>query len=481
MVAGQSARNDAERSSKPPNKPRSSGRRQGEQSHSELPPLTLLTVSYEKLLPMIRDLSDFMWPKPIRANLAKRDHNKKCAYHKSMGILQSNAKVSITCRDSGTSSALVAPRVVINYIHEGPLDKEYDSKRKWQRLLRAASIYFDVRRILVDPGSSANLLQASVIKQMGLELSGIENPGRILSGFNGAATTSLGDVVLPVQAGPVILNIQFSIVEDLSPFNAILGRTWLHYMKAIPSTYHQMVSFLTEDGQIDLYDPLRTIQISEESTHLTHISSLLTLKEAWDIQVASHQLNILPSSRPVQQKDREVEYPDWLANVVVVPKKEGKWQVCVDYTNLNNACPKDSFPLPRINQIVDFTAGQGMLSFLDAFFEYHQILMAPANEEKTAFITPYGLYCYKVMSFGLKNVGATYQRLMTKIFRPLVGRTMEVYIDDIVVKSKTREDRAEILGVMVTQRGIEVRPDQIKAVMEVPPRNKRICSASQAS
>ena len=130
---------------------------------------------------------------------------------------------------------------------------------------------------------------------------------------------------------------------------------------------------------------------------------------------------------------------------MVVPKKEGKWQVCVDYTNLNNACPKDSFPLPRIDQIVDFTARQGMLSFLVAFFGYHQIPMAPANEEKTAFITPYGLYCYKVMSFGLKNVGATYQRLMTKIFRPLVGRTVEVYIDDIVVKSKTREDHAHHL------------------------------------
>ena len=135
MVAGQSARNDAERSSKPPNKPRSSGRRQGEQSHSELPPLTLLTVSYEKLLPMIRDLSDFMWPKPIRANLAKRDHNKKCAYHKEHGhtteqckslhylverlikagplkqYVYSETKVGDTSRsrDSGTSSALVAP------------------------------------------------------------------------------------------------------------------------------------------------------------------------------------------------------------------------------------------------------------------------------------------------------------------------------------------------------------------------------------
>ena len=84
---------------------------------------------------------------------------------------------------------------------------------------------FDVRRILIDPGSSADLLQASVIIQMGRDLSGLENPGRILSGFNGATTTSLGDIVLPVQAGLVTLNVQFSVIQDLSPFNVILGHT----------------------------------------------------------------------------------------------------------------------------------------------------------------------------------------------------------------------------------------------------------------
>ncbi|XP_034698236.1 uncharacterized protein LOC117923851 [Vitis riparia] len=113
---------------------------------------------------------------------------------------------------------------------------------------------FDVRRILIDPSSSANLLQASVINRMGCELSDLENPGQILSRFNEAATTSLGDIVLLVQAGPITLNVQFSVVQDLSPLNAVLGLTWLHYMKAIHSTYHQMVSFLIEDGQIDLYD-----------------------------------------------------------------------------------------------------------------------------------------------------------------------------------------------------------------------------------
>ncbi|RVX16968.1 Retrovirus-related Pol polyprotein from transposon 17.6 [Vitis vinifera] len=160
--------------------------------------------------------------------------------------------------------------------------------------------------------------------------------------------------------------------------------------------------------------------------------------------------------------------------------------------------PKRQFLFARIDQIVDSTTGQGMLSFLDTFSGYHQIPMSPVDEEKTAFITPHGLYCYKVMPFELKNAGTTYQRLMTKIFKPLVGCTMEVYIDDILVKIKTREEHTlhlqevfhllrkygmklnpskcafgesadKFLGFMVNQRGIEVSPDQVKAVMETPP------------
>ena len=134
---------------------------------------------------------------------------------------------------------------------------------------------------------------------------------------------------------------------------------------------------------------------------------------------------------------KEATYLDWLANVVMVPKKRGTWRVCVDYTNLNDACPKDSFLLPQIDQIVDSTSGNGMLSFLYAFIGYHQIPMFCLDQEKMAFITPHRLYYYNIMPFGLKNVGATYQRLMTKIFKPLMGRTVEVYIDDIIVKSKT--------------------------------------------
>ena len=105
---------------------------------------------------------------------------------------------------------------------------------------------------------------------------------------------------------------------------------------------------------------------------------------------------------------REVYYPDWLANVVLVKKSNGKWKMCMDFTDLNKAYSKDNFSLLRIDALVDSTSGYELLSFMDAFSGYNQILMHPQDQEKTSFITDRGLYCYKVMSFGLKNAGAMY-------------------------------------------------------------------------
>ena len=173
---------------------------------------------------------------------------------------------------------------------------------------------------------------------------------------------------------------------------------------------------------------------------------------------------------------------------MVVKKKTGKWRVCVDFTELNKACPKDPFPMPRIDQLVDATVGHPRMSFLNAFQGYHQIPLATDNQEKTAFVTHVGNYHYKVMPFGLKNAGSTYQRMMTKMFEPQLGKNVEDYIDDMVVKSKLVSqhltDLANIfeilrrhklhlnaskcsfgvgsgkfLGYMVTHRGIEVNPD----------------------
>ena len=133
---------------------------------------------------------------------------------------------------------------------------------------------------------------------------------------------------------------------------------------------------------------------------------------------------------------REVYYSKWLANVNMVKKANGKWIMCVDFTDLNNTCPKDSFPLPRIDQLMDSTARHKILTFMDAFSGYNQIQMAEEDQKKTAFITNQGLYCYRVMPFGLKNAGATHQRLVNQMFSKQIGRNVEVYVDDMLIKSK---------------------------------------------
>lgn len=119
----------------------------------------------------------------------------------------------------------------------------------------------------------------------------------------------------------------------------------------------------------------------------------------------------------------------------MVKKANGNWRMCVNFTDLNKACPKDSYPLPRIDQLVDSTAGHQWLSFMDSFSGYNQLKMDEADQEKTSFITSQGLFCYKVMPFGLKNTEATYQRLVNHMFRPHIGRNVEVYVDDMLVKS----------------------------------------------
>ena len=179
--------------------------------------------------------------------------------------------------------------------------------------------------------------------------------------------------------------------------------------------------------------------------------------------VITLRLNVYPSSKPVHQKKRvfaseqdnaikeevqkltttqfiqEVYYPDWLANVVMVKKANGKWRMCMDFTDLNKVCLKDSYPLPRIDQLVDFIASHQLLSFMDTFSTYNQIKMDEADQEKTSFITSQCLFCYKVMPFGLKNAGAIYQRLVNHMFHPQIRRNVEVYVDDMLVKSLDEE------------------------------------------
>jgi hypothetical protein len=236
-------------------------------------------------------------------------------------------------------------------------------------------------------------------------------------------------------------------------------------------------------------------------------------------ELAEHALNLDPRARPIQQPLRrfsepnrkamlseihrlqeagfikEVKEATWVANPVLVPKKHTEiLRMCVDFTCLNKHCPKDHFPLPRIDQIIDSTAGCERLSFLDAYSGYNQIRLKVEDEVNTAFITPYGVFCYQTMPFGLKNAGATYQRMMQKCLATQIGKNVQVYIDDVVITTKSESSllddlremfdnlnrfriklnptkcsfgvpAGELLGYLVSARGIEANPEKIEAIL----------------
>ncbi|KAG7564974.1 Reverse transcriptase domain [Arabidopsis suecica] len=421
---------------------------------------------------------------------------------------------------------------------------------------------FEVSRILIDTGSSVDLIFLGTLERMGISRADIVGPPSPLVAFTSESAMSLGTIKLPVLAKNVSKIVDFVVFDKPAAYNIILGTPWIYQMKAVPSTYHQCIKFPTPSGvgtirgsqeasrtwqkeddvviEVVLEEdkPDRKVRIGvtlagEIKEALVELLRKNKTSFAWtaadmpgiDPSIICHKLNVDPSFKPVKQKRRklgverakavndevdkllkigsirEVQYPEWVANTVVVKKKNGKDRVCIDFTDLNKACPKDSFPLPHIDRLVESTAGNELLTFMDAFSGYNQIMMDPEDQEKTSFITDRGTYCYKVMPFGLKNAGATYQRLVNKMFHEHLGKTMEVYIDDMLVKSLKKEDHikhleecfeilnryqmklnpakctfgvpsGEFLGYIVTKRGIEANPNQINAFLNMPsPKN----------
>jgi hypothetical protein len=244
-------------------------------------------------------------------------------------------------------------------------------------------------------------------------------------------------------------------------------------------------------------------------------------------EVIDHKLGIDPTFKPIKQKERRytpkrretirlevnkllevgfirpVDYPSWLANPIFVEKPDGSWHMCINYTSLNKACPKDEYHMPHICQIVHSTASCELLSFFDAYSGYRQINLAIDDEEKTSFITSFGIFCYTKITFGLKNRGATYQKCVHTVLESQIGRNVEAYIDDIVVKSEKRGDLlnnlketydnlrkfkmmlnpkkcvfgvslGKLLGYMVSSWGIDANPKKVEAIENLqPPRTRK--------
>ncbi|GAU47361.1 hypothetical protein TSUD_403640 [Trifolium subterraneum] len=381
--------------------------------------------------------------------------------------------------------------------------------------------------------------------------------GSDLQGFNGSTTKPWGYVYLIVTFGEnkamKSVKVKFLVVDCPSLYNCIIGRPTLAELFAVSSTIHLKLKYYTKDGQVatingDIEAARRCFEVASKNlnsvvtpkkkkteTKLPGVNSISTedgveldartskkerkqlkacLREnaelfAWsaaempgiDPEVACHQLTIDPRATAVVQRRRK-QSPE-KAEAARKAKSNGKWRMCVDYTDLNRACPKDAYPLPNIDKLVDNSSGFKLLSFMDAYSGYNQIKMAEIDKKKTAFMTETGNYYYNVMPFGLKNAGATYQSIMNKVFHNEIGDMLEVYMDDMIVKSEEEIDHTvhlkrvfdqarkfnmrfnpekctfgvkagKFLGFYLTERRIEANPDKCRAFFDYPtPKSKK--------
>ncbi|XP_022638464.1 uncharacterized protein LOC111241956 [Vigna radiata var. radiata] len=452
---------------------------------------------------------------------------------------------------------------------------------------------YDVSKVLIDQGSSVNVLYWTTFQKMELTEDAITPFHEQIVGFAGERVDTRGYLDLRTRLGTgdkaKELRVRFLLVEANNSYNTLIGRPCLNAFGAILSTPHLAMKFPSESGVIctvradqktarqcytaslkattykkekwpeailvdldprtntdDRIQPqgeIKPFVLGKNAEQTTNIGADLTSVEesnlttllktnnqlfAWNASdmpgihpsVITHKLSIFREARPITQKKRrlgtekrvvvqkevdklvkagfvrEITYTTWLANVVMVKKANGQWRMCVDFTDLNKACPKDNYPLPSIDRLIDGASGHTILSFLDAYSRYNQISMYAPDRDNTAFITEQANYCYEVMSLGLKNAGTTYQTLMDKIFQNQIGRCMEVYVDDMVVRSCSHQqhlkDLAEVfhqlkqyglrlkpskctfgvstgkfLGFMLTNRGIEANPDKCRAILEM--------------
>ncbi|GKA64655.1 reverse transcriptase domain-containing protein [Tanacetum coccineum] len=303
--------------------------------------------------------------------------------------------------------------------------------------------------------------------------------------FSGEIIWPLGQISLLVKIGDEEHStsawMNFMVVRSPSPYNGIIGRPRVRRIQAVPSTAHGMLKFPVTGRTVTLRSsmiiPLECTMVSGPGGPQPVINQVTEEKIqelygllrrnldifAWkptdmtgvSCHIAERRLYIREGCLPVRQKKRG-QAPE--RNKAIYEEVEKLLENVCGFQGLKQSLPKDSYPLPKIDWKVESLCGYPFKCFMDAYKGYHQIKMAKEDEEKTTFITSQGIFCYAKMSFGLKNVGATYQRLVDKAFQKQIGRNLEVYVDDLVIKSRTkREVISDIEETFKTLREINMK------------------------
>ncbi|KAL0407516.1 UNVERIFIED_CONTAM: Pro-Pol polyprotein [Sesamum latifolium] len=328
---------------------------------------------------------------------------------------------------------------------------------------------YEIERVFIDSGNSIDILFGEAYDQMQLGRCPPRGSRTFLYGFAGEVVHPRGMISVPLTLGTSPLRktclLKF-LVEWVRPrpmhckhANATLRLSkeerkedWRKHRGRKTPTNEGRIRYL---GQNQKRNPLswKVTKIGSKMKEDARNQVVNCLRKnrdifAWTPQdlegiepgVITHHFNLDPTIRPVKQKKRhfgpekdkiiqrevnklltagyikKIQFLEWLFNVVLVPKPGGKWRMCIYFRDLNKACPKDFYPLSRIDQLVNSTSGCELLSMMDTSQGYHQIMLAPEDHKMESFITSDGTFSYVAMPFGLKNAGATYQRLMDKIF-----------------------------------------------------------------
>nr|ABA97718.2 retrotransposon protein, putative, Ty3-gypsy subclass [Oryza sativa Japonica Group] len=470
----------------------------------------------------------------FKKSLAKHMASEKC---KRVRVVEKDIEVPTQESDSAYPDS----DLHVSHIFEG--STAYSSKRDYKKAEREVCSTWQGAAPKMK--CSINILFASTLDAMGILRSELMPTDQPFHGITPQSSSKpLGKITLPVTFSQAnnfqTEQITFDVAEFDTAYNAIIGRTALAKFIAASHYAYQVLKMTGLKGTITIQGNAKlVVQCYKRSLDMVeHTPSPPATAEPPKKQsdmlgvpreVIEHKLMVRPDAKPVKQKlrrftpdrkqaireeldkllkagfIREVLHPEWLANPVRVRKANEKWRMCVDFTDLNKACPKDHFPLPRIDQLVDSTAGCELLSFLDAYSDYHQISMAKEDEEKTTFITPFGVICYIKMPFGLITAGNTFQHTVQGALSDQLGNNVEAYVDDIVVKTKTSDSliddlretfdnlrryrlmvnpekctfgvpSGKLLGFLVSSKGIEANPEKIKAIedMESPTRLKEV-------
>nr|CAD39935.2 OSJNBa0091C12.13 [Oryza sativa Japonica Group]CAD40163.2 OSJNBa0061A09.2 [Oryza sativa Japonica Group] len=414
-------------------------------------------------------------------------------------------------------------------------------------------------KMMVDGGAAVNLMPYATFRKLGRNAEDLIKTNMVLKDYGGNPSETKGVLNVELTVSSKTIPTTFFVIDGKGSYSLLLGRDWIDANCCIPSTMHQCliqwqgdkIEIVPADSQLKMESPSYyfegivegsnvynkdTVDHLDDKTKLTELLKEFKDCFAWEYykmpglsrSIVEHRLPIKPGVRPHQQPPRRCKadmlepvkaeikrlydagfihpcrYAEWVSSIVPVIKKNGKVRVCIDFRDLNKATPKDEYPMPVADQLVDAASGHKILSFMDGNAGYNQIFMAEEDIHQTAFRChgAIGLFEWVVMTFGLKSAGATYQRAMNYIYHDLIGWLVEVYIDDVVVKSKEIEDHianlrkffertrkygqkmnptkcafgvsaGQFLGFLVHERGIDITQRSVIAIKKIqPPENK---------